>query len=71
MLIIVIYVYLLYTKILIFVFRYRGEILEIIDNVTAKVGLIDVGNFNLVRNIREIFRMPSKYKGKSLVSTNL
>lgn len=49
------------------IFRYRGEILEIIDNVTVKVGLIDVGNFSVVRSIKEIFHMPSKFKGKSLV----
>jgi len=54
-----------------FCFRYRGEILEVIDNVTAKVGLIDVGNFHVLRNIGEIFQMPLKYKGKSLVSTYL
>ncbi|XP_022162071.1 uncharacterized protein LOC111027893 isoform X3 [Myzus persicae] len=46
---------------------YRGEVLEVIDQVTAKVGLVDVGNFSVVRNVKEIFRMPSKYKGKSLL----
>jgi len=48
--------------------RYRGEVLEVIDKVTAKVGLVDVGNFSVIRSVKEIFRMPSKYKGKSLVS---
>lgn len=48
--------------------RYRGEILEVIDNITAKVRLIDVGNFSVDRHVKEIFHMPSKYKGKSLVS---
>ncbi|XP_026816248.1 uncharacterized protein LOC113555865 isoform X3 [Rhopalosiphum maidis] len=46
---------------------YRGEVLEVIDKVTAKVGLVDVGNFSVVRSIKEIFHMPSKYKGKSLL----
>ncbi|XP_015365660.1 PREDICTED: uncharacterized protein LOC107162970 [Diuraphis noxia] len=46
---------------------YRGEVLEVIDKVTAKVGLVDVGNFSVVRSVKEIFRMPSKYKGKSLL----
>lgn len=49
-------------------FRYRATILEVIDKCTAKVGLVDVGNFCVIRNIKEIFRMPSKYSGKSLVS---
>lgn len=51
--------------------RYRGVVLEVIDKVTAKVGLVDVGNFSVVRSIKEIFRMPSKYKGKSLVSKRM
>ncbi|XP_060870995.1 uncharacterized protein LOC132945306 isoform X4 [Metopolophium dirhodum] len=46
---------------------YRGVVLEVIDQVTAKVGLVDVGNFSVVRSIKEIFRMPSKYEGKSLL----
>lgn len=50
------------------IFRYRGKILEVIDKDTAKVGLIDIGNFSVIRTIKEIFRMPSIFKGKSLVS---
>uniref|UniRef100_A0A2H8TG30 Tudor domain-containing protein 1 n=1 Tax=Melanaphis sacchari TaxID=742174 RepID=A0A2H8TG30_9HEMI len=46
---------------------YRGEVLEVIDKTTAKVGLVDVGNFSVVRSVKEIFHMPSKYKGKSLL----
>jgi len=42
--------------------------LEVIDKFSAKIGLIDVGNFSVIRNIKEIFCMPSKYSGKSLVS---
>ncbi|KAL4112570.1 hypothetical protein QTP88_016325 [Uroleucon formosanum] len=46
---------------------YRGVVLEAIDKVTAKVGLVDVGSFSVVRSVKEIFCMPSKYKGKSLL----
>lgn len=49
-------------------YRYRGEVLKVIDKAKIKVGLVDVGNFSVDRSIKEIFRMPSKYKGKSLVS---
>lgn len=50
------------------IFRYRGEILEVMDKVTAKVGLIDVGHFSVIRTINGIFPMPSKFRGKPLVS---
>ncbi|XP_050056969.1 uncharacterized protein LOC114132611 isoform X5 [Aphis gossypii] len=46
---------------------YRGEVLKVIDKAKIKVGLVDVGNFSVDRSIKEIFRMPSKYKGKSLL----
>jgi len=51
--------------------RYRGVVLEVIDKVTAKVVLVDVGSFSVVRSVKEIFSMPSKYKGKSLVSKSM
>lgn len=51
-----------------FVCRYRGVISEIVDKFTANVTLIDVGHFSVIRNIKEIFNMPLKYHGKSLVS---
>lgn len=49
-------------------YRYRGEVLEVIDDDNAKVGLVDVGNFSVIRNIKEMFSMPPEYKGKSLVN---
>ncbi|VVC36208.1 Hypothetical protein CINCED_3A022077 [Cinara cedri] len=45
---------------------YRGEILEVVNKATVRVRLIDVGN-TVIRNIKEIFCIPSKYKGKSLL----
>lgn len=51
-------------------FRYRGEILEVVKNTMAHVRLIDIGNI-VIRNIKEIFSLPSKYKGKSLVIKSL
>ncbi|XP_050543343.1 uncharacterized protein LOC126906674 isoform X2 [Daktulosphaira vitifoliae] len=46
---------------------YRGEIYEVINETTARVKLIDLGNFEVIRCIKEIFSLLPKYQGKSML----
>ncbi|XP_050420950.1 uncharacterized protein LOC126833572 isoform X2 [Adelges cooleyi] len=47
---------------------HRGEVLEIIDECTARINLIDVTKVSVVCDIKEIFSLSPKYQGKSLLT---